>query len=286
MSETDDFSGIYRSISEHVTTALTDISGISISSEKGRAHLGQIQNQLNALKEKFDGEIAYLDKNAEWEKLTIAFFGETGAGKSTIIESLRVIFNERERQTKIAANQASCVLLQTEFSRDSENLIASLKSQYRAMANDAVLLIHDVGALAIAVREESQATQDVFQSSAERMIQTLNDRSGALHAQSNEMGRILKKLTTDIHSEQTATRDSFSQDSQNLIVALRSRGHTLDADLALLAASIRNVAGIAKEEDDARRQRQRRQILLGLLAGLAGGLVLGGLGFALLKGLH
>ncbi|GAA8011755.1 hypothetical protein HpCS36_09220 [Helicobacter pylori] len=32
--------------------------------------------------------------NGKWEKFTIAFYGETGAGKSTLIECLRLFFKE------------------------------------------------------------------------------------------------------------------------------------------------------------------------------------------------
>ncbi|WP_158652253.1 coiled-coil domain-containing protein [Helicobacter bizzozeronii] len=38
-----------------------------------------------------------LEGNAEWEKLTIAFFGETNAGKSTLIEALRLLFKETSK---------------------------------------------------------------------------------------------------------------------------------------------------------------------------------------------
>ncbi|GAA9579468.1 hypothetical protein UBN71_07390 [Helicobacter pylori] len=39
-------------------------------------------------------ELESLKNNEEWEKFTIAFYGETGAGKSTLIECLRLFFRE------------------------------------------------------------------------------------------------------------------------------------------------------------------------------------------------
>ncbi len=39
-------------------------------------------------------ELESLKNNGEWEKFTIAFYGETGAGKSTLIECLRLFFKE------------------------------------------------------------------------------------------------------------------------------------------------------------------------------------------------
>ncbi len=39
-------------------------------------------------------ELESLKNNEEWEKFAIAFYGETGAGKSTLIECLRLFFKE------------------------------------------------------------------------------------------------------------------------------------------------------------------------------------------------
>ncbi len=55
-------------------------------------------------------ELESLKNNEEWEKFTIAFYGETGAGKSTLIECLRLFFkepgkiNQQERLKWLYAN--------------------------------------------------------------------------------------------------------------------------------------------------------------------------------------
>ncbi len=55
-------------------------------------------------------ELESLKNNEEWEKFTITFYGETGAGKSTIIECLRLFFKElgkmdqQERFKRLYAN--------------------------------------------------------------------------------------------------------------------------------------------------------------------------------------
>ena len=63
-----------------------------------------IQDVINSLKksidthrEKINKEAVFLKKNAEWNKYSLCFFGETNAGKSTIIETLLTLFN-REQQ--------------------------------------------------------------------------------------------------------------------------------------------------------------------------------------------
>ncbi|PUD36612.1 GTPase [Helicobacter pylori] len=50
------------------------------------------QLELKSLK-----ELESLKNNGEWENFTIAFYGETGAGKSTLIECLRMFFKEQSK---------------------------------------------------------------------------------------------------------------------------------------------------------------------------------------------
>ncbi|WP_064432146.1 hypothetical protein [Helicobacter pylori] len=45
-------------------------------------------------------ELESLKKNEEWENFTIAFYGETGAEKSTLIECLRLFFKERSKMNE------------------------------------------------------------------------------------------------------------------------------------------------------------------------------------------
>ncbi|GAA8055159.1 hypothetical protein Neuguinea12_06790 [Helicobacter pylori] len=42
-------------------------------------------------------ELESLKNSEEWENFTIAFYGETGAGKSTLIECLRLFFKEQSK---------------------------------------------------------------------------------------------------------------------------------------------------------------------------------------------
>lgn len=69
-----------------------------------------------AMKNKaFEEAVAELSKDSEFEKFTIAFFGQTNAGKSTIIEALRILFGEEGRQRKITENIAEKERLEKEY---------------------------------------------------------------------------------------------------------------------------------------------------------------------------
>ncbi|ENV33290.1 GTPase [Acinetobacter gerneri] len=71
---------------------------------------------LSFQQKEVERKIDELKRNSEWDYFTIAFFGETNAGKSTLIEVLRLLFAEKtknEIQEKFKA-------LKDEFSLDEE----------------------------------------------------------------------------------------------------------------------------------------------------------------------
>lgn len=51
--------------------------------------------------EKAKGRITDIKKGAVWDNLVIAFFGETNAGKSTIIETFRILYGEETRAKRL-----------------------------------------------------------------------------------------------------------------------------------------------------------------------------------------
>ena len=62
----------------------------------------QVKNIILSFKQQvFDSAVAGLKKNSEWNKLVIAFYGETNAGKSTLIEALRIYLGESTKSKDI-----------------------------------------------------------------------------------------------------------------------------------------------------------------------------------------
>ena len=55
------------------------------------------RNLLNELDANIAGELDKLKANSEWDTFTVAFYGETNAGKSTIIETLRILLAEPQK---------------------------------------------------------------------------------------------------------------------------------------------------------------------------------------------
>lgn len=61
----------------------------------------QYNDALAELVKKSQNELAATLKNAIWDKLVVAFVGITNAGKSTIVENFRVLFDEHERKAAL-----------------------------------------------------------------------------------------------------------------------------------------------------------------------------------------
>ncbi len=78
--------------------------------ERLRAFSQEALEKFKNLESESLKELESLKNNEEWEKFTIAFYGETGAGKSTLIECLRLFFKEpgkmdqQERFKRLYAN--------------------------------------------------------------------------------------------------------------------------------------------------------------------------------------
>lgn len=55
---------------------------------------------LSILHNELTQKLESLEENAEWDTYTIAFYGETNAGKSTIIEALRILLAEENKKAE------------------------------------------------------------------------------------------------------------------------------------------------------------------------------------------
>ncbi|EMO4162476.1 hypothetical protein [Morganella morganii] len=105
MNTAEDFNKLYADIGRNIEQTLADIAGLNVDNEDGKKQLNAMTEQLQTLQNTFNLKLAYLQEHAEWDKFTLAFFGETNAGKSTIIESLRIVFDETTRRQLLENNQ-------------------------------------------------------------------------------------------------------------------------------------------------------------------------------------
>lgn len=71
-------------------------------------------------------ELESLKNNEEWENFTIAFYGETGAGKSTLIECLRMFFKEQSKINQQERFKRLYSTYQNNYQNDERNKQAIL----------------------------------------------------------------------------------------------------------------------------------------------------------------
>lgn len=89
------------------------------------------QSNFAQLKKETDQTLLELDKNAEWNVLTVALYGETNAGKSTIIETLRILLGEK---TKLEQQNKFCQI--REKLNVDESFVERWKEQKREIGQN------------------------------------------------------------------------------------------------------------------------------------------------------
>lgn len=87
------YSSVENSLDGLLATLKADLSDnqdIKSLQEKAIENISKNKQDLSDL-------IKDLEKNSDWNTFTIAFYGETNAGKSTTIEALRILLNEKTK---------------------------------------------------------------------------------------------------------------------------------------------------------------------------------------------
>jgi hypothetical protein len=90
-------SKIYDLILQSVKDIESELQSVSNDAKLDYAKQQAVNIIKNFRTSKIDPSIKELKENQEWDIFTIAFYGETNAGKSTIIESLRIYFQEKTK---------------------------------------------------------------------------------------------------------------------------------------------------------------------------------------------
>lgn len=88
---------IYEYLNISILTIINKLKN-ETDDEKLKASKDSVLQLIDTFKKnRLDVEIKDLKNSQEWEIFTVAFYGETNAGKSTIIETLRIFFQEKEK---------------------------------------------------------------------------------------------------------------------------------------------------------------------------------------------
>ncbi len=157
MNTGQEFSRLYEDVSKSIAAAITEVADLKVEHKDGKQELSNMMERLRGIQARFDGELDLLEQHAEWEKFTIAFFGETNAGKSTIIESLRILFNEDSRQKLLQQNAQDIVKFELALSDHVNQVSEGLKSVYAEFAAEVIAIKKGAAVLSRMLQEESSA---------------------------------------------------------------------------------------------------------------------------------
>ena len=155
MNPSQDFNHLYSDISNSIAAAMAEIADLKVEHKEGKKELSNIMERLRNIQTSFDGELDLLEQHAEWDKFTMAFFGETNAGKSTVIESLRILFKEESRQQLLEQNAQDLTKYEQALAGHVNQVREGLNKVYAQYAAEIVALKRSTATLAQVLQEES-----------------------------------------------------------------------------------------------------------------------------------
>lgn len=117
----------YEAVGNMLDDALKKTQSIQLTGEEENAELTAIISTLKEINSEFKLEIDKLEASSEWDRYCIAFFGETNAGKSTIIDSLRIIYDEEQRRAELAKQEKEYLATLSKHCENYQELLSKLK---------------------------------------------------------------------------------------------------------------------------------------------------------------
>ncbi|MEI7354200.1 MULTISPECIES: hypothetical protein [Pectobacterium] len=189
MNTSEDFNRLYANVGRNIEQTLADIAGLHVENEDAKKQLNAMTAQLQILQNTFNQKLAYLQEHAEWDKFTLAFFGETNAGKSTIIESLRIVFDETSRRQLLQNNQNDLQKAEqklrehlTQLRDDLGRVYSDVVDKISAISFSAIRLqqiITNESALRLKMEEEANKARLLLeQNESQSRLQILQQRTG------------------------------------------------------------------------------------------------------------
>ena len=154
-SPKQDFNRLYKDVSDSIATAKKEIAGLKVDHQDGKKELTGMMERLSSIQSRFDGELQLLEEHAEWDKFTMAFFGETNAGKSTIIESLRILFKEDSRQQLLKKNGNNLAKFEQVLAEHVNRVREGMNRLYLEYANEIESIKQSAICMTRVLQEES-----------------------------------------------------------------------------------------------------------------------------------
>jgi ABC-type antimicrobial peptide transport system ATPase subunit len=159
MNAAQAFDKLYQDISQNITGAIADLDQLKVEDAQGEKELSGLTLRLRHMQDHFNRELELLEAHTEWDQFTMTFFGETNAGKSTLIESLRILLNETSRRQLIEQNQRDLQAFETSLAKQATLIIDDLQQIVAAYAQELD-----------AIRTETRRLQTIMQAESEARL--------------------------------------------------------------------------------------------------------------------
>lgn len=179
MNALDDLNRLYADVSDSIGSAMEDIISLNVEHKDGRCEIGNITDKLRDIQTRFDSELHQLKTHAEWDTFTLAFFGETNAGKSTIIESLRILFKEESRQALLQLHADDLEEFTRELAVHLERVREGLHALYSEYTGELVSIRQSTARLAQIAQHEAHERYTIAQAEAEARVRLTHQETQA-----------------------------------------------------------------------------------------------------------
>lgn len=126
----------YEAVGNMLDDALKKTQSIQLTGEEENAELTAIISTLKEINSEFKLEIDKLEASSEWDRYCVAFFGETNAGKSTIIDSLRIIYDEEQRRAELAKQEKEYLATLSKHCENYQELLSKLKEINNSLSTE------------------------------------------------------------------------------------------------------------------------------------------------------
>ena len=197
MNTPEDFNRLYSEVSDGIGSAMADILSLNVEHEDGKREIGNITDKLRDIQSRFDGELHLLKTHAEWDTFTLAFFGETNAGKSTIIESLRILFKEESRQALLQQHADDLEQFTQALAAHLERVREGMHALYSEYIGELAAISQSTARLRQIVQHEAHERRNIAQAEADARIRLAQEEALALFEAQQRDAAHRQKLAED-----------------------------------------------------------------------------------------
>lgn len=201
---------IYDGIKKQLDELVESFGNKDIDDEELKEIQVSVINNITDQKEKFEVLIDQLKQNSDWDTFSIALYGENNAGKSTLVEVLRILLNEQKK------------IIQRENYKTRSNEIEKLQHEIENINENE----HEIEVQCKNDQEEINSKIQVIESKAEEHASESLALSKTLQAQQEKL------LEEMIASTWTLLKAFFNKlEGQNEARTLESRILTIDEQI-------------------------------------------------------